>query len=239
MKRIAVVIVVVCLVAFLVAAIYVLGWSSANLASWVQAVGSIAAIVGSYIIGERQAKATLATTQKAHKLAEETRKTVEALKENEQREGMYAVIFAAHNHTMQIKETLSDEFNVKIYSIYHPSIIDSMVELLSKLPIHILGSERAIAAFVIYSGQFIFLKGAMAEYLAGPYTDEIKRRIAELKAYSYNEKYSDDLISSKRAALRKNVETHIDRIQQEFQILHQEISLRNHRISLGVNSKSD
>jgi len=213
--------------------IHAWGWNSASVASWVQAVGSIAAIIGSYFIGERQAKAALAATQKSHQLAEETRQTVEVLEEHERRKGMYAVILAAHNHTVQIKEALSDEFNLKMHSIYHPSIIDSLVELLSKLPIHTLGSERAIAAFIIYSGQFTFLKGAMAEYLAGPYTDEINKKIAKLKEQDYDEKYSGVLISSKRAALRKNVETHIDRIQLEFQILDQEISLLNHRNFLG------
>ncbi|AOI60420.1 hypothetical protein [Burkholderia diffusa] len=223
--------------AVVVVTIHAWGWNSGNVASWVQAVGSIAAIVGSYFIGERQAKASLAATQKAHQLAEETRQAVEALEERERRQGMYAVILAAHTHTVQIKEALSDEFNIKMYSIYHPSIIDSMIELLSRLPIHTLGSERAISAFVIYSGQFTFLKGAMAEYLAGPYTDEINKKIAELKKYAYDEKYSDDLISTKRAVLRKNVETHIDRIQLEFQVLDQEISLLNRRNFLGTHQQ--
>jgi hypothetical protein len=137
--------------------IHAWGWNSGNVASWVQAVGSIAAIIGSYFIGERQAKAALAATQKAHQLAEETRRTVEAKAAQERRAGMYAVVLAAHNHTVEIKEALDDEYNIKMYSIYHPSIIDSMIELLSKLPIHTLGSERAIAAFVIYNGQFTFL----------------------------------------------------------------------------------
>lgn len=232
-RRVTVAIATALLVGLTVVAIYVWGWNWGNVASWVQALGSVAAIIGSYRIGERQAKAALDATQKAHQLAEETRQSVEALKDRERREGMYAVIFAAHNHTMQIKEALSDEGNVKIHSIYHPSIIDSMVELLSKLPIHTLGSERAVAAFVIYSGQFTFLKSAMAEYLAGPYTDEIKKKIAELKEHSYDERYSNDLIASKRAVLRKNVETHIDRIQREFRILGQEISLLNQRSFLG------
>lgn len=213
--------------------IHAWGWNSGSVASWVQAVGSIAAIIGAYFIGERQAKAALTATQKAHQLAEETRQAVAALDEHERRKGMYAVILAAHNHTQQIKEALNDEFYIKMYSVYHPSIIDSMIELLSKLPIHTLGSERAIAAFVIYSGQFTFLKGAMAEYLDGPYTDEIKKQIAELKEHAYDERYSDDLLLSKRAVLRKNVETHIDRIELEFRILDQEISLLNHRSLVG------
>jgi hypothetical protein len=73
----------------------------------------------------------------------------------------------------------------------------------------------------------------MAKYLAGPYTDETREQLAELRQYAYDEKYSDDVISSKRAVLRKNVETHIDRIQKEFEILDREISLLNHRNFLG------
>ncbi|WP_176079776.1 hypothetical protein [Paraburkholderia tropica] len=95
--------------------IHAWGWNSGNVASWVQAVGSIAAIIGSYFIGERQAKAALAATQKAHQLAEETRQAVEALEELERRQGMYAVIRAAYTHTVQIKEALSDELNIKMY----------------------------------------------------------------------------------------------------------------------------
>ncbi|MEM5312334.1 hypothetical protein [Paraburkholderia sp. JHI869] len=209
--------------------IHAWGWNSGNVAAWVQAVGAIAAIIGAYFIGERQGKTALAATQKAHELAEETRQKVEVLVERERRQGMFAVIRAAHNHTLQIKDALDDKWNIKMYEIYHPSIIDSMIELMSKLPIHTLGSERAIAAFVIYSGQFTFLKGAMEKYLAGAHTPEIKSELALLKASGYDKSHGDNLVESKRVALRNSVETHMYCIQREFKVLEREINLLDHQ----------
>lgn len=187
--------------------INVWGWNSGNVAAWVQAVGSIAAIVGAYIVGERQAKATLHATQEAHQLAKRTR-----------RDGMFSVVKAARSRAKEFGEALDDPYPPsRMYDVYHPSIIDSLVELLNKVPVHELGSEQAIGAFVIFSGQFTFLKKAMAEYLAGPYgSEETKKQIAELEQLQYDRKYVNDVVDSKRQALRRNVQVHLTRIEVEY-----------------------
>ena len=60
-----------------------------------------------------------------------------------------------------------------MHAVYHPSLIDSLVHLMTKLPVSELGSDAAIGAFIKFSGQFTFLKQSLDEYLAGSYTDEM------------------------------------------------------------------
>lgn len=194
------------------------GWNAGNVASWVQAGGSIAAIVGAYIIGERQAKATLRATQEAHELTEKARLVAHQSAERARRDGMLSVIRAAKSFADVVRAALDDPTPpLRALNVYHPSIIDSLVELMSKLPIHEFGSDRAIGAFVIFSGQFTFLQKAMAEYMAGAYTDEIKRQIEKLKKQGYGNGIIEDPVQWKQAALRQKVEVHLDRINSEFE----------------------
>lgn len=184
------------------------GWNSGNVASWVQAVGSILAIGGAYFIGERQASATLRATREAHQLGERAR-----------REGMYSVIKAARSFAKVIDAALDDEdMPLKMYAVYHPSLIDSLVDLMVKLPVSELGSDQAIGAFIMFSGQLTFLKQSLGEYVAGPYTDEVNTEIKKLEEQGYRDQWKG-IVEAKRAVLKKNVQVHLERMDIEFENL--------------------
>jgi hypothetical protein len=187
--------------------IHAWGWNSGNVASWVQAVGSILAIGGAYFVGERQASATLRATQEAHKLGERAR-----------REGMFSVVKAAHSFAKTIDAALADENKpLKMYGVYHPSLIDSLVDLMVKLPVSELGSDRAINAFIMFSGQFTFLKESLDRYVAGAYTDEVQAEIANLEE-GYRDRWKE-VVAGKWGALTHNVRVHIESINTNFATL--------------------
>jgi hypothetical protein len=201
-------------VAFLLGAVFTafLRWpptQSSDWAAWVQAVGSIVAIFGAYFVGERQSRATLRAAHETHQLAERTR-----------REGIFAVIQAAHARAKEFEGALDDETRLKMHDVYHPSLIDSLVELMAKLPVSELGSYQAINAFIIFSGQFIFLKKALDAFVGGPHVDpDVIKTLAKLKAQGYGNREEDQVIESKRAVLKKNVEVHLQRIHAEAKFL--------------------
>ena len=96
--------------------------------------------------------------------------------------------------------------------------VDSLVDLMSRLPVSELGSDAAIGAFIMFSGQFTFLKQSLNEYIAGPFTDEVKAEIAKLDDREYPGEWKK-IVDTKRAVLKSNVQVHIDRIHIEFKTL--------------------
>lgn len=131
---------------------------------------------------------------------------------------MFSVIGAAHSRAKEIKEALDDQSPpIKMYGVYHASLIDSLVDLMTKLPVSELGSDQAINAFIIFSGQFAFLRKALEEYMAGPYADpEVMEELEKLKVQGYGNREHDQVVDSKRAVLKTNVEVHLARIDIEF-----------------------
>jgi hypothetical protein len=189
--------------------IKVWGWNSGIVANWVQAVGSILAIGGAYFVGERQARATLLATQEAHRLGEHAR-----------REGMFSVIKAAHSRAKQIEAALDDDNPpLKMIEVYHPSLVDSLIDLMAKLPISELGSDLAINSFIKFSGQFVFLSRNLDLYIGGPYADpKLMKEIATLKQQGCPE-HVERVVATKKAVLKKNVQVHLNSIETEFRNL--------------------
>ena len=189
--------------------IHVWRWDSGIVANWVQAVGSILAIVGAYLVGERQARATLLATEEAHRLGEHAR-----------REGMFSVIKAAHSRAKQIEAALDDDNPpLNMIEVYHPSLVDSLVDLMAKMPISELGSDQAINSFIIFSGQFVFLNRNLDLYVTGPYGDpEFMAKLAKLERQG-NPEQVDSVVATKKAVLKKNVQVHLRRIDIEFKNL--------------------
>jgi hypothetical protein len=125
---------------------------------------------------------------------------------------MFLVMKAAYERAMEIERALDDPASPpKIYSVYHASVIDTLIELMNKLPLSELGSARvakaeegaqAIGAFVIFSGQFSFLKRALENY------------ITRLQAQGYDG--TAIRAAEERKSLRKKIQVHLDEIKKEF-----------------------
>lgn len=174
-----------------------MSWHHEDWLSFAQAAASTLAIIGAYGVVFVQAR----------------------LSKRAQRESMLSVIEAAYGHAKLFEDALDDdEARLKMYGVYHPSLIDSLVDLMSKLPVSELRSDRAIGAFIVFSGQFTFLKQSLNEYLAGPFTDEVNAEIAKLDDREYPGAWKQT-VDTKRAVLKSNVQVHIDRIHIEFKIL--------------------
>jgi hypothetical protein len=190
-------------------------WSlnKSDWASWVQAVGSIAAIIGAYVIGERQSKATLESAREAHHVAEESKRV-----------SRFAVLRAAHNRASLIRAALTKgEPPLNLIEVYHSSIIDSLVLAMSSIPVSELGSDEAVDAFILFSGQFVFLRKALEEYVDGPSADPIvQRQLDRLKAQGYGREHQDEILTVARNVRRRNVEVHLKQIEFEFE------KLKNH-----------
>lgn len=174
-----------------------MSWHHGDWLSFAQAAASTAAIIGAYGVVFVQAR----------------------LSKRAQRESMLSVIKAAHSHAKLFEAALDDdETRLKMYNVYHPSLIDSLVDLMSKLPVSELGSDEAIGAFIMFSGQFTFLKQSLDKYLAGPYTSEMMADLQKLEEQGYRDQ-SKVNVDAKRAVLKRNVQVHLDRIDVEFKTL--------------------
>jgi hypothetical protein len=174
-----------------------MSWNHGDWLSFAQAAASTAAIIGAYGVVFVQAR----------------------LNKRTQLESMLSVIKAAHSRAKQFEAALDDDdTGLKMYAVYHPSLIDSLVELMTKLPVSDLGSDKKIGAFITFSGQFTFLKQSLDEYIAGPYTNETKARLQKLEEQGYRAQWKE-VVDSKRAVLKRNVQVHLDSIDIEFKTL--------------------
>lgn len=129
--------------------------TSGDVAAWVQAFGSIAAIAGAFLIGERQSRASLQAIANAQVLAERSR-----------RNSIFAVAKAAYAHAERIEATFArPDVMSTLFATYDQSIIDSMVSALSASPVHELGSDEAVISFLSLRDHFVFLGRAIEEFI--------------------------------------------------------------------------
>lgn len=145
---------------------------SANSAAWVQAVGSIMAIVGAYLVGERQVQGALRSVREAQRL-ELSRKNASILgiAAEANRIGL-AVAKAFEGGGMNsIAVTLS----------YDERLADDVVNALAALPFHDLGSYEAVTSLFRLKNEMVKLQGAVADarqHRIKPVTED-QGRIAE------------------------------------------------------------
>lgn len=168
-------------------------------AAWVQAIGSVLAIVGAIGIATAQSHSARREKQVA----------------------IFAVVHAAVVEARRIRELLhTDDPELELTAKYHHSIIDSYFGALSNCPVHELHSPAAVTAHLMLRDQFSFLRKAIEICLAGPSRHpNFKREHEQLKdAYTSqeNRRQLDDRIERQRQVLRRNVEVHIDAIEQRY-----------------------
>jgi hypothetical protein len=121
---------------------------SANVASWVQAFGSIAAIIGAYLVGERQAQATLRNELK--------------LKQHdlEKKYGsILAIAAAAVNHAVNMESLYRDgpATALFVFITYDEQATNDVLNALAAVPVHEIGSFNAVTAFLRMKKSFIYL----------------------------------------------------------------------------------
>ncbi|WYX15077.1 hypothetical protein WJ974_00580 [Achromobacter xylosoxidans] len=108
-------------------------------ASWVQAFGSIGAIVGAYFFGEAQAK-------RSEKLQRSL-----AQEEVEKRRAAFYAIAASTGH---LADEIKNMFTPKEHAwqvhhmYYEDSMVDSYMDVLRAVPVHEIGSAIAVREFI-------------------------------------------------------------------------------------------
>lgn len=130
----------------------VIDWSplkSGDVASWVQAFGSIAAIIGAYFVGERQAAAVHESELKLRR-AEVRRKNGSIL----------AICNAALAQASEIAGIYKDKIpNMVLFHLaYSDKLMQDTISALEAIPVHDCGSFDAVAAFMRLKNSLIYLR---------------------------------------------------------------------------------
>jgi hypothetical protein len=125
-----------------VAGYYSIPWCRMGVAEWaywVGAIGSIGSIAGAYFLGERQSKAALRAVINS-----------DLLTAYRKGKAVLAVADAAKSNTSGIMQAFDgDDFSYLVLICkYDGSIMDSLNGALAAIPVHELGSYKAVAAFL-------------------------------------------------------------------------------------------
>ncbi|WP_146230008.1 hypothetical protein [Paraburkholderia tropica] len=188
-------------------------------ASWIQAVGSIVAILGAYYVGERQSRAALASVERGHTLAEQAK-----------RRAILAIGEAAFERAQKIENVLKGERpRENMFLVYDKSIARSISGALSAIPLQDVGSREGVLAILDLRDQFVFLEQSMDAFLAGPWKHpELKLTLEEYKnGYPGYPNVLNDLLKTSFEALNKNVQVHIDEIRRRYLVLTSELESRD------------
>lgn len=171
-------------------------------ASWVQAIGSICAIVGSVWLAKYQERSA-------------QRKRLQAI---------FAVAQAARLRVDELARHLNgDEDRAAITFNYHRSIIDGLVSAMSAVPMHELASPDAIIAFASMRDQLVFTAHAIETLIKGPLEHKhLKENLQKIP-------HATDPVAYRQAyrraigVLETNVRVHVDKIHGDFAVLQQEL----------------
>jgi hypothetical protein len=173
------------------------GDAGENLAAWLQAVGSMSAILAAFLVG---------------------RQTI-SQERDERRKSIVAVAGAAAEHARSIRVVLAQEDpgHAKMYNIYDKSIVDGMVHALTSAPAHEVGSSDGVIALLALRDQCVFLGITMKRYLDGPWQHlEFKR---EVESCGDNVEDQNTVIKGQKLVLAHNVRIHLDQIERHYTAL--------------------
>lgn len=130
------------------------GWDKHDhIPEWIQAGGSVLAIIGAFWIGD--------STRRAEQV--------------QKRQAIGAVVQAAQDFSDRIRDVIQRSnadagiVEPSIYDIYHEEVTKALADALTKIPLHDLPSSDAVRAVLYLHGQFArFLPPAIDQFIAGP-----------------------------------------------------------------------
>lgn len=175
--------------------------SSEGAPAWIQAIGSLLALG----IAIRVSKTAI------NHAASVKRKTI------------FAIAEAAHSHACNLRKAIDGmswpETNfIPLYEVYHKSVIESTVKALQGIPMHELGSSKAVLAMLSLTDQMAFLGTAVEVILLGPH--QHSGVIKALSSIDPNEHARRQAICSMAfLALQGNARGHLDRIDKDYESL--------------------
>lgn len=173
--------------------------------AWIQAIGSVAAIVYAVRISRSS----------INHAASEKRKTI------------FAIAEAAHTHACNIRKAIdvmawNSGNNIQIYSVYDKTIIEGVVKALQGVPMHELGSSKAVIAMLSLTDQMVFLGSSVEILLQGP---ERHPELGKTLKNSYRDDYEkrQELAASGYSVLQYNVRVHLNKIDQDYEALKESL----------------
>jgi hypothetical protein len=136
----------------------ILFWIEAHpgLAAWIQALGSILAVLGAYWLGGRQSKAALSNSMRMHDV------------ERDQRRQAIVAIMAATKVYIDglasiVQNTDSDR---RLFGHqYDDQTIVGFIDALSQIPIYEIGSAEAVTGLLCFKNEVIFLRSNITAFL--------------------------------------------------------------------------
>ena len=173
--------------------------------AWIQAIGSVAAIVYAVRISRSS----------INHAASEKRKTI------------FAIAEAAHTHACNIRKVIdvmawNSANNIRIYEVYDKTIIEGVVKALQGVPMHELGSSKAVIAMLSLTDQMVFLGSSVEILLQGP---ERHPELGKTLKNSYRDDYEkrQELAASGYSVLQYNVRVHLNKIDQDYEALKESL----------------
>jgi hypothetical protein len=188
---------------------------SASAASWVQAVGSIAAIVIALRIGREQNKTALEAATNAQRFSE-----------NGRQRAVMAIVGAAHEFATSVRSAFAGEdVAYALLSVYDPKVVSHVVSALEVAPLTDVGSPDGVGALLSLRLQFVLLGNAVDTFVAGPWKHpHLGKNLADYESdASFDWQLLADLVASGTGVLKHNVHIHLDVIDADFSRLQRAI----------------
>ncbi len=183
--------------------------SADSAAAWVQAIGSILALV----IAIWVSKAPI------NHAAMVKRKTI------------FAIVEAAYTHARNIRNAIEATDpqdwptgnNYLIYKVYNKVVIEGVVKALQGIPMHELGSSKGVLALLSLTDQMVFLGSAIEALLQGPSRHPGMAKAMEgIRSDDYERRQALSITGFK--VLKGNACGHLDVIDKDYKALRESLN---------------
>jgi hypothetical protein len=181
--------------------------SSSDWAAWVQAIGSICAIIAAVLISWAQSRLARESLTRSQLIADKARQS-----------GILAIAEAALEHARRIDEAVSRTESgdaVALSQVYDQTIIDGIVQALTAVPAQEVGSRDGVMALLSLRDQFRFL-GVQVEKFLRPWMDADINKELESLAGADDRDVRREFLRGSKVAFAKNVRLHLTAIRTAY-----------------------
>ena len=180
--------------------------------AWIQAGGSILAIIASFWVVDLNRKS----------------------EQREKRNDVFAVVKAAHGYAQKIRKVVDVSHSsnrmvdFSIYNLYHRNIADGFARALANIPFHEVGASEAIEAILDMQAQFAqFLPDSIEAFVAGPHKNQTFLDVqSQFSATNEPERAQqvEVVFVEMFNALANNVRGNLNRIDANFELIQFHLS---------------
>ena len=178
--------------------------SSAGTPAWVQAIGSITALVVAIRVSRL-------SVEHAGLLRQKT---------------IFSIAEAAHEYANKIRaaiNTINDDpgSNINLCSVYHRDVTAGIVRALQGVPVHELASGQQVLAILGLANQLVFMGNATDRLLVSPAMHPDVLKVLERAGDNYEQRQRLSTVSLN--VLKRNALNHLDKIDEHYNSLRSTI----------------